>query len=150
MRVDRILGLGAICLGVPVAVTSWRYDVGSVTAPGPGFWPFCVTLAMAGLGATLVLRPAPAGTRAVEDESRWAKFGLALASLIFYVLALEPVGYLATTAVLLLVQLRWVEDRSWRASVVTALVAAALSLVVFRTLLKVPLPLGALPLPRGW
>jgi putative exporter of polyketide antibiotics len=71
-----------------------------------------------------------------------------MGTLAFYVLALEPLGYLAATFVLLSVQLRWVEGRSWRASLLTSALAAVISLVAFRLLLKVPLPQGMLSLPR--
>jgi putative tricarboxylic transport membrane protein len=150
MRVDRVLGCLAVLLAIPVAVASWRFDIGSVRLPGPGFWPFLIAVSMLGLGAALVLRPAPAPAGAAEAPSRWRNFWIGMGTLVFYVLALEPVGYLLTTLLVLLVQFRFVEERPWRGSLVTAVVAAAVSLVLFRTLLKVPLPLGILPLPQGW
>jgi putative tricarboxylic transport membrane protein len=149
MSLDRVLGAGAAAAAAPVVLVSWTYGVGSVTAPGAGFWPFCIALAMAALGAVLFVRPALAPA-ADAAASRWGKFAVGLASMVLYVLVLERLGYLLATAGLVLVQLRWVENRSWRGSVVTAFIAAAVSLVVFRTLLKVPLPLGIFPLPAGW
>ncbi len=149
MTFDRALGAGAVCLAVPVALVSSRYGIGGLGAPGPGFWPFCIALAMLALAAAAIVRPATAPA-ADASASRWGKFTIGLASMLLYVLALERLGYLPSTVLLLLVHLRWVEGRSWRASVVTAAIAAAVSLVVFRTLLKVPLPLGVLPLPWGW
>jgi len=148
--VDRVLGLGAACLAALVMVTAWGYGVGSFVAPGAGFWPFYIALAMLGLAVGLIGRPAPAGASQDPSVSRWRRFAIALASLALYVLALEPLGYLLTTALLMLVQLRWVEDRPWRGSLVTAVASAAVSLLVFRTLLKTPLPLGVVPLPKGW
>lgn len=149
MNVDRFLGVGAVLLAIPVAVVSWGFGVGSPKSPGAGFWPLVIAFVMAGLGLTLILRPTPnAGGEA--GESRWEKFGISLATLLFYVAALEPLGYLPATAVMLLVQFRWVESRSWRTSIVIALTAAVVSLILFRVLLKVSLPTGVIPLPRGW
>ena len=149
MNVDRFLGVGAILLAIPVAVVSWGFGVGSPKSPGAGFWPLLIALVMAGLGLTLILRPIPnAGGEA--GESRWGKFGVSLATLLFYVAALEPLGYLLATTVMLLMQLRWVESRSWRSSIAIALVTAVVSLILFRILLKVSLPTGVIPLPRGW
>ena len=149
MNVDRFLGVGAILLAIPVAVVSWGFGVGSPKSPGAGFWPLLIALVMAGLGLTLILRPIPnAGGEA--GESRWGKFGVSLATLLFYVAALEPLGYLLATTVMLLMQLRWVESRSWRSSIAIALVTAVVSLILFRVLLKVSLPTGVIPLPRGW
>ena len=83
-------------------------------------------------------------------DSRWGKFGISLGTLAFYVVALEPLGYLMATAAMLFVQLRWVESRSWRSSASIAVLAAVISLILFRVLLKVSLPEGVIPLPRGW
>jgi hypothetical protein len=150
MLLDRVLGLGAVLLAVPLGLASWGFGLGSPRSPGPGFWPFLVTLSIAALGAALVLRPdrafrAPGGT-----GSRWGSLGIALATLGFFVLALEPLGYPVTTGLLLLVQFRWVEGRPWRTSLLAAVLAAAVSFVLFRLVLHVPLPTGVLPLPRGW
>jgi putative tricarboxylic transport membrane protein len=145
-----MLGLGAAVLAAPVMLASWRYEVGTFRAPGAGFWPFYVALAMAGLGVVLVARPAPAAASSEPGVSRWRQFSIALVTLAVYVATLEPLGYLAATAILLFVQLSCVEERPWRGSLVIAAVSSAISLIVFRTLLKVPLPLGILPLPRGW
>jgi|WetSurMetagenome_2_1015567.scaffolds.fasta_scaffold03935_4 putative tricarboxylic transport membrane protein len=150
MNVDRVLGLGAALLAVPVLLASWRYEVGTYRVPGAGFWPFYVALAMVGLGAILMARPAPAASSGEPGASRWRPFAIAVGTLVFYVVGLESLGYLVATAILLFVQLRWVEDRSWRGSLTIAAVSSAVSLVVFRTLLKVPLPVGLLPLPKGW
>ena len=150
MSVDRALGMGAALAAIPVTAASWEYGIGSFRTPGAGFWPFCIGVAMFALGATLVARPIVDPAARDATGSRWRAFAIALLTLAFYVVALEPLGYFVATTILLVVQLRWVEARSWRGSVGVAVASAAISLVVFRTLLKVPLPLGILPLPRGW
>jgi len=150
MKTDRLLGLGAVLLAIAVILTSWGYGVGTLRIPGAGFWPFYIALTMLALGTILIVRPAPDAGGQDQSASRWGRLGIAFLTLLFYVVALEPLGYLVATAVLLVAQLRWVEDRPWRGSVVIAVTSAVVSLVVFRTLLKVPLPVGILPLPRGW
>ena len=149
MNIDRVLGAGAILLAIPVGLASWGFGVGIPKSPGAGFWPLLIVLAMAGLGVSLILRPIP-NAKAAAGESRWRKFGVSLGTLAFYVVALESLGYLLTTTVLLFVQFRWVESRSWKSSAVIAILAAVISLLVFRVLLKVTLPEGVIPMPRGW
>ena len=56
----------------------------------------------------------------------------------------------STTAVVLFVQFRWVEGRTWLSTAITATSAAVITLILFRVLLKVTLPLGIIPLPGGW
>jgi putative tricarboxylic transport membrane protein len=150
MLLDRVLGLGAVLLAVPLGLASWGFGLGSPRSPGPGFWPILVTLSIAGLGAALVLRPDRDLRAPSSADSRWPSLGLALATLGFFVLALEPLGYPMATGLLLLVQWRWVEGRPWRMSLLMAFAAAAVSFVLFRFLLRVPLPAGIFPLPRGW
>jgi putative tricarboxylic transport membrane protein len=149
MNIDRILGVGAILLAIPVGAASWGVWGGGPQNPRARGWPRVIALTMAGLGLSLILRPTPNATTAGGD-SRWGKFGISLGTFAFYVAALEPLGYLLATAVLLFVQLRWVESRSWRSSAAIAVLAAVISLLVFRVLLKVSLPEGVIPLPRGW
>lgn len=146
---DRTLGLGAVLLAIPVALAASRWGIGTLRLPGPGFWPLLIAAAVAGLGAALLLRPAPPAP-ARGAGSRWARLAMALATMGFFVLALEPLGYPVTVGLLLLAQLRAVEGRAWRGSLVTAGLAAALSFVLFRVFLKVPLPAGIVPLPPGW
>jgi putative tricarboxylic transport membrane protein len=149
MNVDRVLGIGAVVLAIPVGAASWGFGVGSPNSPGAGFWPLLIALVMVGLGVSLILRPTP-NAKPAAGESRWGRFIISLGTLAFYVVALEPLGYLLATAVMLYVQLRWVESRSWRSSALIAILAAGLSLLLFRVLLKVSLPAGVIPLPRGW
>jgi putative tricarboxylic transport membrane protein len=149
MNIDRVLGVGAVLLAIPVGAASLGFGVGSPKSPGAGFWPLLIALLMVGLGVSLILRPTPDAMPAA-GESRWGRFGISLGTLAFYVVALEPLGYLLATAVMLHMQLRWVEGRSWRSSALIAILAAGLSLLLFRVLLKVSLPMGVIPLPRGW
>lgn len=150
MSVDRVLGAGAVLTALPGAVAAWGFGVGSPKSPGAGFWPLTIAAAMTGLGVWLVLHPSRDRLAAAGPESRWGRFWVALGTMAFYVGALERVGFPVATALLLLVQLRWVEGRPWRSSAWIAVLATLTSFVLFRVLLKVPLPAGLIPLPRGW
>src|SRR5512143_4139944 len=114
MTVDRVLGVGAILLAIPVAAASWGFGVGSPKSPGAGFWPLLIVMAMAGLGISLILRPGQAAPSSATQDSRWGRLWIALGTMAFYVVALERLGFPLATALLLFVQLRWVEGRPWR------------------------------------
>ena len=148
--VDRIVGLAAVLGGILLAIAGWQLDLGTSKLPGPGFFPLLIALAMDGLGLWLLLRPGRDEKPLRSESSRWISFTLALASIVAYAVLLQDVGYLISTFGLLLIQLRWVEKQNWRVSLLTAGMAAVISLVVFRVFLKVPLPPGILPLPAGW
>jgi putative tricarboxylic transport membrane protein len=150
MTVDRVLGVGAILLAIPVAVASWGFGVGSPKSPGAGFWPLLIVVTMAGLGISLILHPSQGAPLAATQDSRWGRLWIALGTMAVYVATLDSLGFLVATTVLLFVQLRWVESRTWRSSAWIAVLTALIALILFRVLLKVPLPVGVVPLPSGW
>jgi len=149
-RVDRVAGVAALLGGLLLAYTGWKLDPGTSRLPGPGFFPLLIALSMGGLGVWLFLHPGLSEKSLRPADSRWIPFFIALFSLIAYAAILSGLGYLLTTFGFLVIQLRWVEKRSWITSLVTAALAAGISLLLFRVLLKVPLPVGILPLPKGW
>jgi putative tricarboxylic transport membrane protein len=148
--VDRVVGVAALLGGILLAIAGWLLDPGTSKLPGPGFFPLLIAVTMGGLGLWLLLRPGRDEKPLRSESSRWSSFTLALASIIAYAVLLQDVGYLISTFGLLLIQFRWVEKQNWRLSLLTAGMAAIISLVVFRVFLKVPLPPGILPLPAGW
>lgn len=148
--VNRVVGLAAVLGGTLLFLTGWRLDIGTPKLPGPGFFPLLIACAMAGLGISLLLRPGPQERAALTGPSRWKPLFIALFSVLAYALVLFEVGYLLSTFALLAIQLRWVERQSWRAALITAVLASAVSLVLFRAVLRVPLPVGILPLPNSW
>lgn len=150
MTVDRALGVGAILTAIPVAAAAWGFGVGSPKSPGAGFWPLMIAAAMAGLGGWLIVHPGRDDAAAGAPDSRWGRLWIALGTMAFYVAALDRLGFPLATAVLLFAQLRWVEGRRWRSSGWIALLSTLIAFILFRVLLKVPLPAGVVPLPRGW
>ena len=148
--VDRAVGKAAVLGGILLAVAGWRLDLGTSKLPGPGFFPLLIALTIGGLGVWLLFRPGDEEKPIPAGSSRWGRFSLAVASVLIYGLILTQLGYLASTFALLFVQLRWVERQGWSTSLATAALASGFSLVLFRVLLKVPLPVGFFPLPEGW
>jgi hypothetical protein len=148
--VDRIIGMAALMGGILLVVVGWRLGPGTSQLPGPGFFPLLIACTMSGLGIWLILRPGSGETPLPPESSRWNAFAIALISIFGYAMVLNGIGYVVATFALLAVQLRWVEKQSWSTSLLVSGIAATVSLVVFRVLLKVPLPAGFFPLPRGW
>jgi len=148
--VDRVVGLSALGGAIVLAVAGWSLGPGTSRLPGPGFFPLLISASMGGLGVWLLLHPGREGIPISPGTPRWGRFIVALASVFCYAALLVDLGYLLSTFGLLWVQLRWVEGQSRKVSLLTAATAAFVSLVVFRVFLKVPLPAGIFPLPRGW
>jgi len=149
-RVDRGVGIAALLGGILLAIAGWRLGPGTSKLPGPGFFPLLIACTLGGLGAWLLLRPGFEEKSVSRGSPRWSALAIALISIFGYAMVLNDLGYLLSTFALLTVQLRWVEKHSWSTSLWTAAIASTVSLVVFRVLLKVPLPAGFFPLPKGW
>jgi hypothetical protein len=143
-RIDRVVGFGAVALGGILILYSFRLGL-----QGPGAWPFLLSIGLILLGGWLFFRPDASLQKSVALPPRWGKFAVAVITLFGYSLLLDPLGYLVDTALLLLVQLRWVEGRNWRVSFVTALIGAVVSFTVFGFWLKVYLPSGIIPIRTG-
>ncbi len=147
MNLQRTIGILAITIAVPSGIAAWNYGIGTPRSPGAGFWPLLVVVLMSALALRQILIPegvSGSGSGTPEEKSRWFNLGVAFASIVAYIVMLEPVGYVLTTFVFLLVQLRVVESRSWRLSLITSVTAAIFSFVIFKVFLKVPLPEGIL------
>jgi len=148
-HIDSAVGALGTAGGAILLLASWLLDVGNWRLPGPGAWPFLLSLGLIVLGGWFLFRPDPTAPRVAPFEPRWGRLTIALASLFGYVAILGVLGYLVTTTLLLFVQLRWVESRGFGSSLLTALLGAGLSFLVFGWWLKVPLPAGIIPLRVG-
>jgi putative tricarboxylic transport membrane protein len=119
---------------------------GAVRNPGPGFFPWWVSLALGLLvlvllGRSLVTRPGPGKS---EMGGRLRKVVGVLALLAVYSLVLDVIGYPIATFVVVLFMLRVTEPHRWPLALGLALLAAGGSYVLFAVWLGVPLPAGLL------
>ena len=147
--IDRIAGVGAVAGGLALAGFSWHLDLGSWRMPGPGAWPFLLSLTLAVIGGWIFLHPLSPVPSTRSSKPRWGRLLLALGTLFGYILVLESLGYIVSMILLLLVQVCWVENRSWKTSLLTAVLGAVISFLVFGLWLKVMLPPGIIPLRGG-
>ena len=148
-RIDQVVGGISVVGSAVLLLASWRLGLGAWREPGPGAWPFLASIALSLFGAWLLLHPNPAAKFAVHSEPRWGRLALALGSMLGFMAALEPLGYLMTMALLLLVQFRFVESRPWRWSFLAAVLTSVISFVIFGLWLNVPLPAGIIPILAG-
>jgi putative tricarboxylic transport membrane protein len=119
---------------------------GAVRNPGPGFFPWWVSVAL-GLLALVLLGHSVAGRRGPAQSARGGRLlkvvGV-LALLGVYSLVLDVIGYPIATFVVVLFMLRVTEPHRWPLALGLALLAAGGSYVLFAVWLGVPLPAGLL------
>jgi putative tricarboxylic transport membrane protein len=129
-----------------------KLPLGSLRVPQTAFFPstLAVLLLLFSLAALLLaLRqteseagPAPQKI----DAEGWSRIGVTLAALVGFALALERIGYLASTFIVMILLLRAIEAQKWHVVLLVALLTSLLSYFLFARLLGVPLPAGALGL----
>lgn len=127
-----------------------KLPFGSLRVPQTAFFPSMLAgllLLFALVALLLALRQTesesgPAPQRI--DAEGWSRLGATLAALVVFALALEPIGYLPSTFILMVLLLRAIEAQKWPVVLSVALLTSLLSYFIFARMLGVPLPAGAL------
>jgi putative tricarboxylic transport membrane protein len=134
---------------VPALVTSLGYSLTDALGPGPGFFPFWLSLIGAILSAVILLqvtlaRSADGGAVRLAPDREVALRAIGvLVALTAAAILFEPLGYRLTTLPFIVGVLLVLGARSWIAITLTALAGSFGVFHVFYHWLKVPLPIGA-------
>ena len=137
-------------IGILFCIGGFHYGIRRSGIPGPGFLPFVTGIILVALSLILLIsRFLDRGGRAGPKEEPMPG-GLALSrilkvlgALCLYVLILEPLGFILTTFLFMIVLLR-LEPRKWMFILLVSIGATAFFFVLFKVLLRVPLPSGLL------
>lgn len=140
LRLHRIAPLLLLALGAAAVVGSRRLGLGELTAPGPGLWPFIVSVLITGTAAALVL------VDPAEDYERWSlgsvRIVAGLVSLGVFILLFQALGFVVSAFLMLLLWLRVFGGESWRWSLGLAAGGTAVMYLLFVEALGVPFPDG--------
>jgi putative tricarboxylic transport membrane protein len=141
---DRLTGLALLALAVAYGVAASGYQAMIGDPLGPAVFPIVLAIPLGLLSLYLIVRPDP--------EPAWPrgrallKQALALVAFVAYAYLLEPLGFLLSTFLAVLV-LGWLLGaRLWQAGAAGVGIAVVL-FVVFDILLSLPLPAGVLDFP---
>lgn len=128
-----------IAVGVLGAVLALGYGLGSLDRPGPGLWPFAISVVITVLGLTLLV-----GGRQGTDTERFSRSSLIPAAGIATFIglgALMPViGFEIPSLLLCAIWLRLLGGESWRSTVLVSVGTVAAFYALFIYGLRVPLP----------
>lgn len=137
-------------VGILFCIGGFHYGIRRSGIPGPGFLPFVTGIVLVALSlALLISRLLNRGGRAGSKEDPMpggqalTRILQVLGALCLYVLLLEPLGFLLTTCLFMVLLLR-LEPRSWFFILFGAIGATLFFFVLFKVLLRVPLPSGLL------
>ena len=140
-----------ILIGVFFCIGGLHYGIRSRSGiPGPGFLPFVTGLILVALSVTLLVarllkRREGAGSigELMPSGEALRRILIVLGALCLYVVLLDPLGFLLTTFLFMIVILR-LEPRRWTFLLPVAVGATLFFFVLFKVLLRVPLPSGLL------
>ncbi len=142
MRADQIAGLMISLAGAYAGWETLKLPLGSLDNPGPGYMPLILSVLLFALG--LIVASAGGKSQPLADI-RWPELRHAFAifgTCVFAALAIEPLGYRLTVAVMLIFLVGVIEKKPPLAVILVSAGMAIGSYWLFATLLKVPLPPG--------
>jgi len=143
MARDQASALFWLAVAILVAVQSVTLKLGTLTQPGPGFFPFWSAIVLGVLSVVLLVgsrrRRAPAPASATRS---WTP-AIVAGGLLAYVLLLERLGFVTVTFLFLLFLFRLVR-KGWLVSGLAAVVGTGACYGLFQLWLKSQLPRGPL------
>jgi putative tricarboxylic transport membrane protein len=138
--VYQIVGaLVGAAIGIGGAVLSFGYGLGSLREPGPGLWPFVVSVLIAALSVVLLV----VGRGLTDSEAFTRSSVLPVVGIVTFVafgLMLPLTGFEIPALLLCVIWLRFLGRESWRNTVVISLVTVTAFYLLFLYGLSIPLP----------
>jgi hypothetical protein len=129
-------------LGLATAIGATRYDFGSASAMGPGYFPFMAGAVLVLIGLVVIAGSLGTGGRANRLE-RWdvRKIAIILAALILFAATLEPLGLVIALPLLVGISSFAHPEFTWRGTLATIAVLLPMIWLIFVYLLGVRIPL---------
>jgi hypothetical protein len=138
--VYQIVGaLAGVTIGVGGALMSWNYGLGDLQKPGPGMWPFIVSVVITALSALLLLIG-----RGLDDSEAFSRSSLlpiaGVATFIMFAVLLPLTGFEVPALVICVVWLKFLGGETWRSTIIISVVTVAAFYLLFLYGLRIPLP----------
>lgn len=131
--------LTGLVVGVAGAVLAHGYELGSLREPGPGLWPFVVSVLIAGLSLLLLVVG-----RHLDDAEKFTRSSLlvAIGAVTFaaFGLLMPLIGFEIPAVLLCVIWLRFLGGESWRSTAVISVATTAVFYLLFIYGLRIPLP----------
>lgn len=134
-----VSALVALAVGVGGAILAYGYGLGSLHQPGPGLWPFVISVMIAALSLTLLV----AGRHLTDSEAFTRSSLLPFVGAITFLGlgALMPtIGFEIPSLLLCVIWLRFLGGESWRSTILVSIATVAAFYFLFLYGLRIPLP----------
>ena len=138
---DFLAGMMFVLFGAGAMAMSLGLKIGTAGNMGPGYFPFVLGGVLALMGFFILLR----GILWAKAGQAWPvvdpkPVGIVLLSVVLFSQILKPLGFLLSTAVLVILTSKASHEFRWKEAVVNAAVLVAIVLVVFVYFLEFQLP----------
>ena len=148
-KYDQTSSLVWLGFALLICVESFRLPLGSIHDPGPGFLPLLVGVLLAGLSVICFLQarkgPSAEPKGSWYSTERWKNLVWVLLALLAYAVALDSLGFLISTFLLLIVLFRFgMEPQRWAWAIGGSVIASLSCYAVFELWLRTQLPKGIL------
>ena len=138
---DRLTSVVLLSFSVLYTASGWRLETWAKDAPGPGFMPRLLALALAVLAIIIWIEGRPPAQAYAVSEVFSKREPLIIFSLVLvYVFALPQLGFPFASVLLVLALRRLIEPASWWGDLVGAVVAPLIVHVVFVEILALQMP----------
>ncbi|GGH62797.1 hypothetical protein GVY41_18470 [Frigidibacter albus] len=140
---DFISGALFLAAGIAVIAISSGYDFGTPRRMGPGFFPVVMGGLLCLLAVLIMIRGLVGSVEEMEPLNAQALRGavMVLGGSLIYGILIRPAGMIPATIILVLMGAFATKGYGLKAAIVTAVVLAAISAIVFVELLGQPIPL---------
>lgn len=142
---DRASTAVVLLLGLYLVYEALHLKFGSVTRPGPGFYPTVLAVLLVGVSGALLFHAlrSKEGILSVRFGVSTGYIGVTVVAIAFYAAILEALGFLLCTFVLVFALLIGIGKVPWLRSLLVAAVGTVGVYAIF-TQLGIPLPKGIL------
>jgi hypothetical protein len=131
--------VAGIVVGVGAAVLARGYGLGSLREPGPGLWPFVVSVVITVLSVLLLV----VGRR-LTDAEKFTRAsvlaGVGALTFIAFGLLMPLIGFEIPAVALGVIWLRFLGGESWRSTAIISVVTTVVFYLLFLYGLRIPLP----------
>jgi putative tricarboxylic transport membrane protein len=145
LRSVRLSAVAVLALGITASILARQLPAQTGFGLGPAFLPFWIGIVLAGCGIWLFIAAPEVGQAPWPNFRGWKRVTIGFLLVLFYTLALEPLGYLISTAAFLCVGMILLDPARPLKAFFCGSATAVFLLFIFRIWLRVPLPSGLLP-----
>ena len=140
---DLLSGLFVLAIAAFFLIGGRNYEIGTLEEMGPGFAPLVLGSVLAALGAVLLVQGVATRASGTRISGDWAIMPmlLVLGSIAMFALTLRSIGYVAACAMVVIISGLAAPDRRMREILITAILLAAVSALVFVKAIGMPMPL---------